>query len=311
MVAEEFRNTLSGIRILIASEALGAGMHCQGVHRVIQKGCSGLTICQLRQRFGRGAWNGGRSVGYLLHEKRLGCGGKLTSTNPGNKDPWLLHLIQDRQCCETIFDLCFMNPQSPLISPPPTCCNRCHAFLTPRSYTWIHETPADTYNDPDDFVYTQEMKEAVQISLVEWRNRSWMNDWKERWVRLGPEDVVADVDLVKIANTAAKIKTLDDLRRCTFIVYWKTLSGTLWDALKAAWETGTGTAFPRCQCTAPSASSTQAPLGAEPPPSYSAEAASQALSVAVNGGPAKRKGKPRPLETLVEGESMFTIFDTT
>ncbi|KIO25433.1 hypothetical protein M407DRAFT_75716 [Tulasnella calospora MUT 4182] len=307
-VMEDFRKKDSEIAILLASDALGAGSHNRGVRRVIQKGCRGLTLCQICQRFGRGARDGGKSVGYLFYEKQLGKGGKHSSLNPGNEDPWLLHLIQDQTCCNTTFNSYFQNPPRPPLTSTSMsfCCNRCHPIRQSTRLTWVSENPRDglKLNERDGGI-TKEMLGHIHERLVKWRKEVWKADWQQRWITLGPRDIVSDADLVKVANNASKIANSADLERYTSIVYWKEISGDLLKAIHDVWGAETGLPVPECHCTR-----TVAGAGfASADIAYDPDTATQALDVSVNGG--CLDGKLKRPEKLSQGEMVFSVFNRT
>lgn len=243
-VLQGFSEFGSNIRILVASEILGCGSNSKGVRRVIQYRCSGLTLSQLCQRFGRGARDGGRSVGYLLREKRPARGGNLSPDAPGTEDVGILRLIQEKDCSDSIFDWYFSNPPR-LSDPRRICCNKCHSSISAIRWTWITEQPSLTYMDTDEQVtLSTEEKDEIYKRLEAWRYSQWNVDWQHRWIRWGPDDIISDADLRSIVNNATKIHSIKDMRRYTGIVYWDDLSASLWSAFEEAWTAETDHPFP-------------------------------------------------------------------
>lgn len=204
LVSEDFRNFDSVVKVLIASEALGCGSHNRGVRRVVQYQCGGLTLCQLRQRFGRGARDGGYSVGYLQYEKRLGRDGKVSPERPSTEDPWTLRMIQSDDCCEAIFDEYFDNPDRPDNVLREACCNRCNENLSRQTLTWIEEDPGETMEEA--FVLPADKKDGMLRRLQDWRMRQWQSRWMGKWARFGPKDILPDKDVVKIVTYAPKAR---------------------------------------------------------------------------------------------------------
>lgn len=306
LVSEDFRRSDSAVKVLFASEALGCGSHNRGVQRVVQYQCGGLTLCQLGQRFGRGARDGGYSVGYLLYEKRLGQDGKVSPAQPGTEDPWMLRMIQADECCETIFDKYFANPDRPDESQRTTCCNRCNENLSRQIFTWIEEDPADMIDD-ESFKISPEMKEGVVKRLQAWRMETWRTDWMQKWARFGPRDVLPDADLIKIVAHAQKAHQIDDLKNVAPNLLWKEISGGLWVALQEAWEAETGESFPTQPLKAVESEAAQsAPPHADHLTSYNRDTAAKALDLARHGG--RVKGRQKNPERLLEGEQVFSLF---
>ncbi|KAG8938532.1 hypothetical protein FRC04_008353 [Tulasnella sp. 424] len=243
-VLQEFATSDSTVRILVASEILGCGSNSKGVRRVIQYRCSGLTLSQLCQRFGRGARDGGRSVGYLLHEKRLAPGGKLAPETPGTEDVGMLRLVQENTCCDIVFDWYFKNPPR-LSDPQRICCNRCHPHLSPIYWTWITEEPSlGSMKEGEPVVLTKKEKDAIYLRMETWRYMRWNIEWQNRWKRWGPEDILTDADLSSITNNAEKIHSIEEMRRYTGLVHWDELSKSLWLAFEEAWKAETDHSFP-------------------------------------------------------------------
>lgn len=297
LVQDDFAPITSHLVLLLASEALGCGANPKGVQRVIQYRCSGLTMSQVSQRFGRGGReDGGSSVGYLLHEKRLGLEGTLSPEQPGTEDFGLLQLIQLENCCNEIVDRYFNNPPR-LLEAACRCCRCCPAEpnTSEARFEWIMEDPAEFFHGatkPAAELSTDQREELFALLDV-WREKTWRLEWRDEWIWFGPGDLISDSDLKNIVKNAAKINSLDDLRAHTGIVYWTEISGPLYRALQEYGNQVSPTLplFPSNNNTAPLP--TQTPSAAPPPDTiYSQDVAWKALAASH-----KRK--------LHEGESVF------
>ncbi|KAI0314794.1 hypothetical protein OF83DRAFT_1027359, partial [Amylostereum chailletii] len=63
--------------------------------------------------------------------------------------------------------------------------------------------------------------------LVKWRLDAWKDSWRAKWPDHGPKSLIPTSDLETLSIHARSVKTVDDLRVHTHIVYWSDLAPAL------------------------------------------------------------------------------------
>ncbi|KAI0764477.1 hypothetical protein BC629DRAFT_1255817, partial [Irpex lacteus] len=67
--------------------------------------------------------------------------------------------------------------------------------------------------------------------LKAWRLCAWEKEWRRLLPGYAPQNLVSDDDLALVAKQATSIKSVDDLRCLTRIVYWSLVAPALFTAL--------------------------------------------------------------------------------
>ncbi|KAF8995685.1 hypothetical protein BDQ17DRAFT_1250434 [Cyathus striatus] len=76
--------------------------------------------------------------------------------------------------------------------------------------------------------------QKIYNALFQWRQETWVSDWKDDWPAYGPESLVSKFDLHVIAKKALTIKDIDYIDAVTSIVHLESLSPSLLIALHSA-----------------------------------------------------------------------------
>ncbi len=222
------------ISILLATEKIGAGINLPHVEHVVQYlARNDLSLAKLDQRRGRGARTKGMTaVCYFLVEPEL-IDGDVEELKK-SIDTGILALVRTTGCYQEVLDKWLENPARPLPQADVrrVCCSHCHPHLvTAQEYPFImtntHEEKSGGAQE-----LSQKDRELVLEELRELRLTAWRKEWRVQWPMFGPKTLISDGDLEAVAKVATSIRTVDDLRPLTKIVYWSVFAPWLLSAVQ-------------------------------------------------------------------------------